>query len=104
GFVHGVYGSLEGKADFLAGFEHIKPIGIDSDHRRGYAGTVSLQRAGVIVVHMFEDLQFLNRRKRILRCEFGGIDPENLSEATNESDSDKLQSEECEIVRPFVLA
>jgi len=90
GVVHRVNGSLESEADLPAGFEHIKPVGINSDHRRGNTAAVALQGAGVIVVHVLDDLQFLNWGKRILHGEFGGIEPENLSESTNESDPDKL--------------
>ena len=90
GVVHRVNGSLESEADLPAGFEHIKPVGINSDHRRGNTTAVALQGAGVILVHVLDDLQFLNRGKRILHGEFGGIEPENLSESTNESDTDKL--------------
>ena len=60
--------------------------------------------AASFVIHVLDDLQFLGWGKGILRDEFGRIEPENLSESANESEADRLQSEECKIVRPIVLA
>ena len=90
GVVHRVNRSFESEANLPAGFENIKPVGINSDHRRGNTAAVALQGAGVIIVHVLDDLQFLSWGKRILCSEFGGIEPENLSESSNESNPDKL--------------
>ena len=95
---------FELEPQLLPGYQQVESFGIDTGHDGWSATGVTAKRVGVVFVHVFDDPQFLLKRKRILRHEFARFHPVDLPKSADESHADKVQAEKREVVGLFVLS
>src|SRR6476619_6327848 len=93
GFFHVGDGSCEWDADFSVASQDIKAFRIEANHLHGRIACDAAKRLRVVLIHVLENSGFLDGGKRVRFCKFPGAKPIDLSEAPDESDAHRLETE-----------